>query len=276
MTRQPKIPDLGIGLGLRVPHYRHILSKRPPVDFFEIISENFMVDGGQPLRVLDAVLEHYPVVLHGVSMGLGSCDPIDRDYLKRLKALVRRTRAPWVSDHLCWGGARGRYAHDLLPLPYTPAAARHVAARIRMVKEVLEVPFAVENLSSYAAFGDSVMTEWEFLSEIAEAADCGILLDVNNIYVSSRNHDFDPRDYLAGVPAGRVYQMHLAGHSRKAKLILDTHDHPVPDPVWALYAEAQRLTGPVSTILERDDRIPPFGAVWSEALKARPLRRGRR
>ena len=267
-----KIPDLGVGLGLRVPHYAYVLKHKPKVDFFEIISENFMVEGGKPLRILDAILERYPVVLHGVSMYLGSCDPLNREHLKRLKALVRRTKAPWVSDHLCWGSVDGRYSHDLLPLPYTSEVVRHVARRIREARDFLEVPFAIENLSSYAAFKDSVMTEWEFLSEVAEAADCGILLDVNNIYVSSRNHGFDPEDYVRYVSHQRVYQMHLAGHTRRERILLDTHDHSVPDPVWDLYLKAQRLTGPVSTILERDARIPPFGKVLEEALRARPLR----
>ncbi len=231
-----------------------------------------MLDAGKPLRILDAVLETHPVVLHGVSMGLGSTGPLDREHLRRLKALSRRTRAPWASDHLCWGGHAHRHAHDLLPLPYTTAVARHVAGRIRQARETLETPFAVENLSSYAAFTGSVMTEWEFLTEVAEAADCGILLDVNNIYVSSVNHAFDPMEYVRGVPHRRVWQMHLAGHTRRREILLDTHDRPVSDPVWDLYREAQRLTGPVSTVLERDDRIPPFAALWREANRAKTLR----
>jgi hypothetical protein len=260
--------NLGIGIGLRVPHYSHILEKRPVVGWFEIISENFMVDGGRPLEVLDRILEQYHVVQHGVSMYLGSADRPDRAHLARLKRLVRRTRTPWISDHLCWGSVDGTYTHDLLPMPYTFAAARRTAEKIRAVRDFLEVPLCVENVSSYAEFHASEMTEWEFLTEVVERADCGILLDVNNIYVSSRNHGFDPRDYLAGVPAHRVGQIHVAGHSRFEKYLLDTHDHPVLDPVWRLYERAIRLCGPTATLLEWDDRIPSFDEVHREALKA--------
>ena len=260
--------DLGIGIGLRVPHYSHILEKRPVVGWFEIISENFMVDGGRPLEVLDRILEQYHVVQHGVSMYLGSADRPDRAHLSRLRRLVRRTRTPWVSDHLCWGSVDGTYTHDLLPMPYTFAAARRTAEKIRAVRDFLEVPLCVENVSSYAEFHASEMTEWEFLTEVVERADCGILLDVNNIYVSSKNHGFDPNDYLDGVPAHRVGQIHVAGHSRFEKYILDTHDHPVLDPVWRLYERAIRLCGPTATLLEWDDRIPSFEEVHREALKA--------
>jgi uncharacterized protein (UPF0276 family) len=260
--------DYGIGIGLRVPHYTHILSKKPTVDWFEIISENFMVDGGRPLAILDQILEQYRVVQHGVSMYFGSADPLNREHLKRLKKLVKRTKTPWLSDHLCWGSVDGNYTHDLLPMPYTFASARHTAQKIREARDFLEVPIVVENVSSYAEFHASNMTEWEFLSEVVELADCGVLLDVNNIYVSSRNHSFDPNDYIDNVPHHRVAQIHIAGHSKFQKYILDTHDHPVIDPVWKLYSKAIRLVGQTATLLEWDDRIPSFNEVHREALKA--------
>jgi uncharacterized protein (UPF0276 family) len=260
--------DYGIGLGLRVPHYAHILEQKPDVAWFEIISENFMCDGGRPLEVLDRIMEQYRVVQHGVSLYFGSADRPDREHLRRLKTLVKRTHTPWLSDHLCWGSVDGTYTHDLLPMPYTFAAAKRTAAKIRMVRDYLEVPICVENVSSYAEFHVSEMTEWEFLAEVVEQADCGILLDVNNIYVSSQNHGFNPADYLAGVPAHRVGQMHIAGHTKFEKYILDTHDHPVLDPVWKLYAEATRRCGVTATLLEWDDRIPSFDEVHAEALKA--------
>ncbi len=261
--------EYGIGIGLRIPHYQHILEKKPVVDWFEIISENYMVDGGRPLAVLDQILEQYKVVQHGVSMYFGSPQPLNREHLKRLKSLVRRTGTPWLSDHLCWGSVDGRYTHDLLPLPYTWEAAKVAAANIRLVQDYVEVPVVLENVSSYAEFHDSEMTEWEFLTEVVERADCGILLDVNNIYVSSINHEFDPNEYVDFIPAERVAQMHIAGHSRYERFILDTHDHPVIDPVWKLYERALARTGPTATLLEWDDRIPPFEEVHNEALKAR-------
>jgi hypothetical protein len=260
--------DLGIGIGLRVPHYAHILEKKPVVDWFEIISENFMVGGGRPLEVLDRILEQYRVVQHGVSLYLGSAGKPDREHLRRLKALVKRTKTPWLSDHLCWGSVDGTYTHDLLPMPYTFAAAKKTAAKIRMVRDFLEVPVCVENVSSYAEFHASEMTEWEFLTEVVERADCGVLLDVNNIYVSAQNHGFNPYDYVNGVPHHRVGQMHIAGHTKFEKYILDTHDHPVLDPVWQLYAHATKLCGVTATLLEWDDRIPSFDEVHDEALKA--------
>jgi uncharacterized protein len=260
--------DYGIGIGLRAPHYQHILSRKPVVDWFEIISENYMIDGGRPLKILDEILEQYKVVQHGVSMYFGNSQRLNREHLRRLKTLVQRTRTPWLTDHLCWGSVDGRYTHDLLPMPYTFEAARVAAQKIREVRDFLEVPIAVENVSSYAEFHVSEMTEWEFLTEVVERADCGILLDVNNIYVSSQNHNFDPALYVAGVPAERVAQIHIAGHSRYRKYLLDTHDHPVIDPVWKLYAQAIRRVGPTATLLEWDDHIPSFREVHDEALKA--------
>lgn len=259
----------GIGLGLRVPHYQHILEKKPTCDWFEIISENFMVDAGRPLHVLDQILEQYRVVQHGVALYFGSADPLNRDHLRKLKRLVRRTGTPWLSDHLCWGSVDGRYTHDLLPMPYTFEAARITARKIREARDYLEVPLCVENVSSYAEYHVSEMTEWEFLTEVVELADCGILLDVNNIYVSSQNHGFDPLEYVNFLPAHRVGQIHIAGHSRFERYILDTHDHPVLDPVWRLYDRAIQRSGHTATLLEWDDRIPAFDEVHAEALKAR-------
>ncbi len=261
--------DYGIGLGLRIPHYDHILEKKPTVDWFEVISENYMVDGGRPLAVLDKILEQYRVVQHGVSLYFGSADKPDRAQLKRLKALVKRTNTPWLSDHLCWGSVDGSYSHDLLPMPYTFASAKRTAENIRMVRDYLEIPIAVENVSSYTEYHVSEMTEWEFLGEVVERADCGILLDVNNIYVSSRNHSFNPYDYVDGIPHHRVAQMHIAGHTKFEKYLLDTHDHAPIDPVWKLYRHATRLCGVTATLLEWDDKIPSFDEVHAEALKSK-------
>ena len=260
--------DYGVGIGLRIPHYRHIFERKPVVNWFEIISENFMCDGGRPLAMLDKILEQYRVVQHGVSMYFGSAEPLNRDHLKKLKRLIERTKTPWLSDHLCWGSVDGRYTHDLLPMPYTFVAAKVTARKIREACDFLEVPIAVENVSSYAEFHVSEMTEWEFLTEVVERADCGILLDVNNIYVSAFNHNFNPLDYVNYVPGDRVAQIHIAGHSRYRKYILDTHDHPVIDPVWKLYERAIERIGPTATLLEWDDRIPSFDEVHQEALKA--------
>jgi uncharacterized protein (UPF0276 family) len=264
-------PFLGFGLGLRTDHYQAVLEQRPPVDWFEIISENYMVPGGKPLHYLDRVREHYPMVMHGVSMSIGSIDPLNRDYLTQLKALAERIEPAWISDHLCWTGAHGRNMHDLLPLPYTEEAIAHVAERVSRVQDFLGRRLLLENVSSYVSFSDSQLTEWEFLNEIAERADCLILLDVNNIYVSSFNHGFDSRDYLEGIPVERVYQFHLAGHTNHGDYIIDTHDHPVVDPVWELYADAVRRFGFVSTMIERDDNIPPLGELLEELDQARSI-----
>jgi hypothetical protein len=260
--------EYGVGIGLRIPHYQHIFEQKPVVDWFEIISENYMVDGGRPLHVLDQILDQYRVVQHGVSMYFGSAEPLNRDHLRRLKQLVRRTNTPWLSDHLCWGSVDGRYTHDLLPMPYTFEAAHVTAEKIRQVQDFVEVPVAVENVSSYAEFHISEMTEWEFLNEVVERADCGVLLDVNNIYVSSCNHSFDPIEYVNSVPAERVAQIHIAGHSKFEKYTLDTHDHPVIEPVWDLYRRAIERCGLTATLLEWDDNIPSFEEVHREALKA--------
>jgi uncharacterized protein (UPF0276 family) len=263
------IPNLGIGIGLRIPHYEDIFRLQPEIDWFEIISENFMVEGGKPLEILDKILERYPVVQHGVSLAIGSPDPLDFDYLKRLKALTRRTKTPWVSDHLCWGRLPGAHYHDLLPLPYTKSVIDYVAERARIVQDYLELPFALENLSSYVAFKQDQMPEWEFYSAIVEKADVFMMLDVNNIYVSSRNHGFDPRQYCNYLPLERVLQIHLAGHCDMGDYVLDTHDNYVCDEVWKLYGDIYPKTGGVSTLLEWDDNVPSFEQTWTEALKAK-------
>ena len=269
MTNRFAFRDLGVGIGLRTAHFAHILAKWPKVDWFEVLSENFMDTGGRPLQVLDEVAERYPVVLHGVSLGIGNTDPLNRDYLRKLKNLATRTRAHWVSDHLCWTGILGRNTHDLLPMPYTEDALAHTTERARAVSDILERPLVLENPSSYVEFAGSSMPEWEFLARLAEDANCGLLLDVNNVYVSSFNHRFDPRTYIDAIPADRVVQYHLAGHTNKGTHILDTHsDHAVPE-VWELYRRAWARTGRTSTLYEWDENIPQFDVVHREALKAR-------
>ena len=264
-------PYLGFGLGLRVDHYETILNSEPVVDWFEILSENYMVPGGKPLHYLDRIRERFPLVMHGVSLSIGSTDPLDRDYLTSLKALAARVRPAWISDHLCWTGVHGRNLHDLLPLPYTEEAVEHVAARVREVQDFLGRQILLENVSSYVSYARSQLSEWEFLAEVCKRADCLILLDINNIYVSSVNHEFDPLTYLNGIPGERVHQFHLAGHEDHGDYIIDTHDHPVPDPVWRLYAEALRRYGPVSTMIERDDNIPPLAELLAELDQARRI-----
>lgn len=265
------MPHLGFGLGLRPVHYPAILDSRPPVDWFEIISENYLVPGGRPLHFLDAIRERYPIVMHGVSLSIGAPGPLNREYLRELKKLADRVDPPWFSDHLCWTGAHGKNLHDLLPLPYTEEAIRHVAVRIREVQEFMERPMLIENVSSYLTYRDSTLSEWDFLVAVAERADCGILLDVNNIYVSSFNHGFDPLAYLNAVPVPRVWQIHLAGHTNYGDYIIDTHDHPIVDPVWELYAHAVRRFGPVSTMIERDDHIPPLPELLAELDQVRRI-----
>lgn len=262
---------LGFGLGLRTDHYEQVLTDRPAVDWLEVISENYMVDGGKPLHYLDRIRELYPMVMHGVSMSIGSTAPLNLDYLGQLKKLIARVEPEWVSDHLCWTGVAGLNLHDLMPLPYTEEAVAHLVARVGQVQDLLGRQILLENVSSYVTYQVSDMSEWEFLSEIAERADCLILLDINNIYVSSQNHGFDPLAYLEGVPRGRIQQFHLAGHSFQDQLIIDTHDHPISDPVWSLYQQAVERFGAIATMIERDDNIPPLEELLAELDIARQL-----
>lgn len=263
------LPNLGLGVGLRTVHFRHILEHWPAVDWFEIISENFLDTQGRPRYVLEQIAERYPVVMHGVSLSIGSTDPLDMDYLAKLKRLARETRARWISDHLCWTGVAGINTHDLLPIALCEASLAHVARRVRQVQDYLERPLVLENPSTYVTFAASTMSEWEFLARLADESGCGLLVDVNNVFVSAANHDFDPQEYLQGVPAQRVVQMHLAGHTNCGTHLIDTHDGPVIDPVWELFRQAHERTRGVSTLLEWDARIPPFPQVHAEVLKAR-------
>lgn len=274
MPARKSIPNLGIGIGLRPVHYSDIFSQWPSIDWFEIISENFLVAGDGAASELERILERYPVVLHGVSLAIGSPDPLDFNYLKKLKQLVRKTRSPWVSDHLCWGKLPGAHYHDLLPLPFKRDVADYVAKRARMVQDFLEVPFALENVSSYAGFTEDELSEWDFYRTVVEEADIFMMLDVNNIYVSSRNHGFSPKDYYSQLPLDRVVQIHLAGHTDYDAYCLDTHDHPVCDEVWKIYAEVYPKTQNASTLLEWDDRFISFEDTWKEALKAKAFQKG--
>jgi len=273
--RPSDAPYLGVGVGLRPCHYPDVLSRAPAgelrVDWFEAISENFMGDGGRPRRVLSEVRAQVPVVLHGVSLDIGSTDPLNADYLDALAELVQRVEPVWVSDHLCWTGVGGTQLHDLLPLPCTEEVIRHVSRRIERVQERLGRRIAIENVSSYVRFADDSLPEWEFLCEIAREADCGILLDVNNVFVSAHNHGFDATRYIDAIPGDRVFQIHLAGHSVQGPLLIDTHDHPVRSEVWSLYERAVRRIGPVSTLIEWDDAIPEYDELEREALRAQAI-----
>ena len=272
MTTHKQKPFLGFGLGLRTEHYQEVLEQQPrEIDWFEIISENYMIDGGKPLYFLDKIRQDYPMVMHGVSMSIGSTDPLNFDYLKQLKTLIDRVQPMWFSDHLCWTGVDHKNMHDLLPLPYTEQSVQHIADRISQVQDYIGQQMLIENLSSYITYTSDAMSEWEFLSAVAERADCNLLLDVNNIYVSSFNHQFDAMEYLQGVPADRVWQHHLAGHQNTGNLIIDTHDEPIIDPVWELYEKTAQLLGPVSTMIERDGNIPPLSEVIAELNRAREI-----
>jgi hypothetical protein len=269
MTSKP--PYLGFGLGLRPQHYREILDGSPPIDWFEIISENFMIPGGQPLKMLDRIRERYPVVMHGVSLSIASAAPLNFDYLKSLKALAERTNPKWISDHLCWTGVHGVNLHDLLPVPYTEEALDHVTSRISQVQDFLGRRIAIENVSSYIEYAQSEMQEWEFVAELARRADCWLLLDVNNVFVSGFNHAFDGKGFVNAIPVDRVVQFHLAGHSEAGTHFIDTHDEPVKQEVWDLYGLAIERFGAVSTMIERDDKIPPLAELVAELNHARQI-----
>ncbi len=262
------LPDLGIGIGLRTTHYRDILEGEPQVAWFEVLSENYMQTRGRPLAILDQIAERYPVAMHGVSMSIGSTDPLDHEYLAELKALRDRIGARWLSDHLCWTGTHGHNTHDLLPMPLNEESLRHVVRRVREVQDVLEAPLVLENVSTYASFAASTMTEWEFVAALLEDANCGMLLDVNNVHVSATNHGFDPSAYLRALPMDRVVQIHVAGHFDAGTHLVDTHTGPVPDPVWGLLAEAYALGARAPVLLEWDAEIPPLDVVHRDALRA--------
>jgi uncharacterized protein (UPF0276 family) len=264
-----------MGVGLRSQHLQYVLDKWPTVDWFEIISENFIDSRGWPRYALDRIVERYPVVMHGVALSIGSCDPLDFEYLQKLKRLAEGINAAWVSDHLCWTGIMGANTHDLLPVPLNEETLRHVVSRIRTVQDFLERPLVLENPSTYVRFTGDTLQEWEFLTAMAEEADCGLLLDVNNVYVSGFNHGFDPIAYIESVPHERVVQFHLAGHTNRGTHLIDTHDASVAEPVWQLYRLAHQLTGGASTLLEWDAKLPDFPTLQAEVLKARDYIRAR-
>lgn len=261
----------GFGLGLRTAHYSAFVDEPQRVDWLEIISDNYLVPGGKPLVMLDRIRARYPMVMHGVSLSIGSVNGPDEAYLDRIAALADRVQPLWVSDHLCWTGVHGRQLHDLLPLPYTEEALQVVVRNVHRVQERLDRRLLLENVSSYVGFGQSTMSEWAFLSEVCARTGCLLLLDLNNIHVSAVNHGFDERAFLHGVPADRVQQIHLAGHTDHGDHLVDTHDHPVADTVWALYREALARFGPVATMIERDDHIPPLPELVAELDMARRI-----
>ena len=264
---------LGFGLGLRTQHFDAVLNTEPDIDWFEVLSENYMVAGGKPRYYLKEIGERYPLVMHGVSLSIGSTDPLNMDYLKALKQLANEVQPQWISDHICWTSIHGVNSHDLLPLPYTEETVKHVAQRIKTVQDFLGRRILMENVSSYLSYQDSSMDEWEFVNAVAEAADCLILLDINNIYVSARNHNFNPLDYLNKINPKRVQQFPLAGHSDYGDYVIDTHDHDVPSSVWDLYCAALKRFGGISTMIERDANIPEFSALETELTIARNIAR---
>ncbi|OJU80641.1 MAG: hypothetical protein BGO10_02360 [Chlamydia sp. 32-24] len=268
MQKQTFFPNLGIGIGLRSAHYHDILTKKPKIDWFEIISENYM-EGGKPLEILQKILHYYPVVQHGVSLAIGSPTPLDFSYLKKLKELTKLTKTPWISDHLCWGRLPGAHFHDLLPLPYTKSVVNFVVQKAKIVQDYLELPFALENLSSYLTYNESELTEWEFYSEIVEKAGIYMMLDINNVYVSSKNHGFDPIAYLNHIPFEKVIQMHIAGHTQKDHYFLDTHNDHVAQEVWDLYGMIYPKVKDISVLLEWDDDFISLGDTLLEANKAK-------
>lgn len=265
--------DLGIGLGLRPEHYSDVLAAAPGViDWVEILTDNFLVPGGPALYYLDAICAQYPASMHGVAMSLGGSDPLNWEYLRQVKALAQRIKPQWISDHLCWTGVSNIHLHDLMPLPYIDEAISHVASRIKQVQDFLEQRIVLENVSSYITYKQSSMSEWDFLNAVASEADCLILLDVNNIYVSSYNHDFDPTQYINAIAVERVQQFHIAGHSNCGEYIVDTHDARIIEDVWQLYALACERFQQASTLIERDDNIPPFGDMLAEIERARLIK----
>ncbi|WNF46808.1 DUF692 domain-containing protein [Pseudomonas sp. SG20056] len=261
--------NLGFGLGLRSTYYQAILEQRPAIDWFEIVSENYLVAGGKALYFLDAIGEQYPLVMHGVSLSIGGPHELDRDYLRQLKHLAARVQPAWISDHLCWSRGNAHQLHDLLPLPYTEESLQHVAARVRQVQDVIERPLVLENVSSYLRCADDQFSEWQFLAALSELSGCELLLDVNNVYVSARNHGFDAWTFISSLPKQRIRQLHLAGHSDYGSYLIDTHDQPVSDPVWQLYQRTLQHLGPVSTLLERDDHFPDLDVLLDELNTAR-------
>lgn len=271
MSASAKPPFLGFGLGLRAKHYQDILASKPAVDWFEVLSENYMVPGGQALNILDRIRADYPVVMHGVSLSIASTAPLNTEYLQDLKTLAERVQPKWISDHLCWTGVHGRNLHDLLPIPYTEEALDHVVERVKRVQDFLGRQIVLENVSSYVSFKDSEMAEWEFLSELSSRADCWLLFDVNNVYVSAFNHGYDPKKFIEGIPRDRVVQFHVAGHEHMDTHIIDTHDAPVCEDVWELYRIALKRFGPISTMIERDDSIPPLSELLEELTEAREI-----
>jgi len=264
--------DLGQGVGLRREHFDRILDAKTRVAWLEVISENFMVDGGRPLHILDRVRHDYPIALHGVSLSIGTTDPLDKEYLERLRRLAARIEPAWISDHLCWTGVGGHNAHDLLPLPYTEEALDHVSRRVEAVQDHLGCPIALENVSTYLTFTGSTLSEWEFLREVSSRTGCGILLDVNNVYVNARNHDLDAAHYIDAIPKDAVWQIHLAGHTDLGTHLLDTHSRPVIEEVWSLYRRAIERFGAVSTLVEWDEDIPPWDVLEAESERARSER----
>lgn len=269
--RTTRPPFLGFGMGLRTEHYTDILEGNPPIDWFEILSENYLVPGGRPLAILEQIAERYPVVMHGVSMSIASTQSLDMNYLQELKILANRIKPKWISDHLCWTGVHGVNLHDLLPFPYTSEALDHIVNRVNKVQDFLDAPLALENVSTYVSFEQSEMTEWDFIKELTIRTGCWLLLDINNVFVSSFNHEFDAREFIDGIPSDRVVQFHMAGHSDHETYIVDTHDAPISDEVWDLYRHALKRFGPVSTIIERDDNIPPLADMLPELEKIRRI-----
>ena len=273
MSNRGNLPDLGLGVGLRTQHYSYVLDNEPAVEWFEIVSENFMDTEGRPMVVLEQIAERYPIVMHGVGMSIGSTDPVDFDYLTRLKKLADRIKVQWLGDHVCWTGVAGHNGHDLYPMPYNEESLAHMVERIRITQDFLERPLVLENPSTYLTFASSTMAEEDFIAAMAEEADCALLLDVNNVYVTCRNHDLDAQRYLEAIPYERVVQIHLAGHTDKGDHCIDTHDDHVCDAVWSLYAQVMKRAGGIATLLEWDDNIPEFDVLLAEVRKAERFRR---